>query len=89
MCCVLQQRPNHKKTSFLNEISPILIDIQSNFCIFAQKSKSIISFKNCVKINVSIMDKSQHGNNVPDYSNLKALSKLVHVKSDFHTEVAF
>ena len=66
MCCVQQQHGNREKPAIFNRISPIFRRFQAFFATFAIKAKTRFSFQKCVKIKPSIMDKSQHGNFIPE-----------------------
>ena len=59
MCCAIQQHSNCKKRAIFNRIKALLSHFKAFFTHFAHTVKTIFSFKKCVKIKISTMDKSQ------------------------------
>lgn len=64
--CFTTTSKKRKKHANFNKITPVIRQFQAFFATFAIKTKTRFSFKKCVKIKPSIMDKSQHGNFIPE-----------------------
>lgn len=79
MCCVTLQQPKHLKLANFNRNNPFYSDFLAFFAIFEAKASTVFSFKKCVRIKSSIVDKSQPGNNNPEKEftrNQKRLSSI-------------